>query len=152
MKYLLFLVFAALMTGCHYLMGEDGTAADVAERWAEAYFRCDYHEAEKLCTPESWRWLQFAASNTTQHDLDLIGERVVKVEFDDFFPQRNDTMMTVRLRVSHYLKPAAIGLKSTLGEDGVFDIVVVKRHDQWMVRMEGLPRSGRQSRDAGSDE
>ena len=146
-KTLYFLALLAIVTACDNIAADDQAAAEAAQRWAEAFFGCDYHQAEQLSTPESRRWLLFAASNTTQHDLDLVNGKAVEVSFDNYFPERNDTMATVRLGVSHYLKPGAIGRESTLAEDGIFDITVVKRNDQWLVRMEGLPRSGKQSRD-----
>ena len=71
MKKLLIWALALSLTACSMLRDDDQATA-VAVEWGEAFFNCDYHAAEALCTPESRRWLQFAASNTTQHDLDML--------------------------------------------------------------------------------
>ena len=96
MKVFFLFCTAFLMTGCSLVLTDDNEAMDVAARWAEAYFNYDFHEAEQYVTPESGRWLRFAASNTTEHDLQLAqedGEAIVDV--DDFFTEANDTLRIV---------------------------------------------------------
>jgi hypothetical protein len=55
-------------------------------------------------------------------------------------------MRLVTLNVTNSLKPSAQG-KAELVKNGTFKVVVVKREAGWQVRMAGLPRSGKQSRD-----
>ena len=145
MKKIALFAMAALLTACSIIEKDDNQATTVAEEWAEAYFNCDFHGAEALSTPESRRWLQFAASNTTQQDLDLLKQHAAEVEATDYFPDANDTLRVVELQVSHYLSPTLQEAKQE--EEGLFHITVVKRKGEWKVRMEGLPRSEKQSRD-----
>ena len=56
------LLLPLLLTGCHLADNHYQKAIDNAHDWAEAYFNNDFHEAERLSTPESGRWLRFAAS------------------------------------------------------------------------------------------
>jgi len=51
------------------------------------------------------------------------------------------------IEVSNYVRPTAIGSKPEVADKGLFLIPMVKRDGKWLVRMEGLPRSERQSRD-----
>lgn len=110
-------------------------------------FNCDYHAAEALSTPDSRRWLQFAASNTTQQDLDLLKQHAAEVEATDFFPEANDTLRVVELMVRNSVKPTIAGEEPSQIEKAMFRTTVVKRNGSWLVRMASLPRSEKQSRD-----
>ena len=127
-------------------MTGDQQARNAAEDWADAYFNCDFKDASGYVTPESQKWLQFAASNTTAEDLKLIQEASgAKVTASEGFDEANDTMRLVTLTVTNYL--TAQQQTSVLAKEGIFKVVVVKRNEDWQVRMAGLPRSEKQSRD-----
>ncbi len=147
MKHLKMMIGLLLLTGCGEATESDNAARQVAQAWGDAYFNCDYHEAEQYVTEESGKWLRFAASNTTESDLELLQRQQATVDADDYFPVATDTLRVVRLKVENYLSPTALGEASRQEEEGVFEVTVVKRADSWQVRMEGLPRSEKQSRD-----
>jgi hypothetical protein len=147
MKKLLILAMVLSLTACNLTNREDTLATDVAVQWGEAFFNCNYHAAQALSTPESRRWLQFAASNTTQQDLDLLKQHAAEVEATDYFPAANDTLRVVQLVVRNSLSPAVNGGAPLQVDEALFSVTVVKRNDQWLVRMASLPRSERQSRD-----
>ncbi len=147
MKHLLPFLTALTLTACGVVNDDEG-ALSTAESWGTAYFNCNYHGAADYCTPESERWLRFAASNTTEDDLQLLRDRHAEVAASDYFTIANDTLRVVTLHVDHYVKPALLGQQTTeQADDGQFQVSVVKRGRRWLVRMEGLPRSERQSRD-----
>ena len=146
MKKLTTFTLASMLAGCTLMGDSDYAVSQTAERWAEAFFSCNYHEAEQLSTPESGRWLRFAASNTTQQDLDILAQHTVEAEADT--PSAvNDTLRTLSLTVRNYLMPAAIGDSVKQLSQGIFHVTMVKRDGRWLVRMEGLPRSEMQSHD-----
>lgn len=147
MKKLLIWVLALSLTACSMLRKDDDQATAVAVEWGEAFFNCDYHAAEALCTPESRRWLQFAASNTTQHDLDMLRQQAAQVEATEFFPVASDTLRVVELMVRNSVSPTIHGGESAQVEEALFHVTVVKRNGSWQVRMASLPRSEKQSRD-----
>ena len=147
MKKLLIFAMVLSLTACNLTNREDTLATDVAVQWGEAFFNCNYHAAQALSTPESRRWLQFAASNTTQQDLDLLKQHAAEVEATDYFPAANDTLRVVQLVVRNNLSPAVNGGAPLQVDEALFSVTVVKRNDQWLVRMASLPRSERQSRD-----
>ena len=147
MKKLLILAMVLSLTACNLTNREDTLATDVAVQWGEAFFNCNYHAAQALSTLESRRWLQFAASNTTQQDLDLLKQHAAEVEATDYFPAANDTRRVVQLVVRNSLSPAVNDGAPIQVDEALFSVTVVKRNDQWLVRMASLPRSERQSRD-----
>lgn len=146
MKKLLIWALALSLTACSMLRDDDQATA-VAVEWGEAFFNCDYHAAEAQCTPESRRWLQFAASNTTQHDLDMLRQQAAQVEATEFFPEASDTLRVVELMVRNSVSPTIHGGESAQVEEALFHVTVVKRNGSWQVRMASLPRSEKQSRD-----
>ena len=146
MKKFQILLLTLSLTACNMIENDDQATA-VAVEWGEAFFNCDYHAAEALCTPESRRWLQFAASNTTQQDLDLLKKHAAQVEATDFFPEANDTLRVVELVVRNSVKPTVAGEEPSQIDKALFHTTVVKRNGNWLVRMASLPRSERQSRD-----
>lgn len=149
MKKFLLMTAAVLITACQGGIGGDEEALEVAERWGEAWFNCDYHDAANYCTPESEQWLRMAASNTTDEELQLLRdtESGAQADADDYFTIANDTLRIVTLHVSHALTLPALGKKASLLDDAEYHITVVKRNGQWKVRMEGLPRSEKQNHD-----
>ena len=147
MKKLLIFTLMLSLTACNMIQRDSNKATDVAVQWGEAFFNCDYHAAETLCTPESRRWLQFAASNTTQHDLDLLKQHAAEVESTDYFPEANDTLRIVELVVHNSIIPSIDAEKSSQEGQALFHVTVVKRNGSWLVRMAGLPRNEKQNRD-----
>ena len=147
MKKYLILSLTLALTACKMMQNDDDQATAIAIEWGEAFFNCDYHAAEALSTPDSRRWLQFAASNTTQQDLDLLKQHAAEVEATDFFPEANDTLRVVELAVRNSVKPTIAGEQPSQIEKAMFRTTVVKRNGSWLVRMASLPRSEKQSRD-----
>ena len=141
---LLCLLATLFMTGC---ANNDNEAEHVARQWGEAYFNYDFKHALDFVTPESERWLRFAASNITQADLDALQENgQATVDLDGYYPG-SDTTGTAYLNVSNWLCPDSIGRAGSRQELEAFQVSMVNRNGRWMVRMEGLPRSERQSHD-----
>ena len=149
MKVFFLFCAAILMSSCDFTSDHDQESIEAAVCWAEAYFNYDFHKAEEYATPESRRWLKFAASNTTEHDLQLVqqNENGATVEVEDFFPEANDTLRVVSLKVSNYVSSTLPAESAQLVDEGVFNITTVLRDGKWLVKMEGLPQSEKQSRD-----
>ena len=147
MKKLFILALSATLAACQLSTDSDEAAKDVAQQWAEAFFNCDFHEAESCSTPESSSWLHFAAANTMPHDIDLLNERNAQVESVQLQSAGSNTLRTAVLKVRDYVRPTALGDESQREAEGVFHVTMVLRDGRWLVRMEGLPRSEKQSLD-----
>ena len=63
-----------------------------------------------------------------------------------------DSMGTATVEVTDYLQKKAIEGGMQLVEEATFQLTVVEREGVYYVRMEGLPRSGTQSRGSAGDE
>ena len=146
MKQLLLFSVVILMVACELGMDGDQQARQVAGNWADAYFNCDFKDASGYVTPESQKWLQYAASNTTEEELKMLKNAGgARVSVDDSFDEANDTMRLVTLNVTNVLTTQQ--QKPVIAEEGTFKVMVVKRDGEWQVRMAGLLQSGKQSRD-----
>lgn len=138
------LLATLLTSGC---ADNDNEAEHVAREWGEAYFNYDFRHALDFVTPESERWLRFAASNITQSDLDALQDNGQATVAIDGYYAGSDTTGTAYLNVSNWLCPDSVGRAGSVQELASFQVSMVNRNGRWMVRMEGLPRNERQSRD-----
>ena len=146
MKLLLLFATAILVAGCDAGMTGDQQARNAVEDWADAYFNCDFKDASGYVTPESQKWLQYAASNTTEEELKMLKNAGgARVSVNNSFDEANDTMRLVTLNVSNVLTTQQ--QKPVLAEEGIFKVMVVKRDGEWQVRMAGLLQSGKQNHD-----
>ncbi len=147
MKQLLLFMGAILLAGCDGGMDGDQQAREAAGDWADAYFNCDFKDASEYVTPESKKWLLYAASNITAEELKQLQDAGgAKVTASEGFDEANDTMRLVTLNVTNSLKSNGQGTTEII-KDATFKVEVVKRDAGWKVRMAGLPRSEKQSRD-----
>ena len=149
MRPIFWLCATFLLLSCDLRPSADEAAMQAAVHWAEAYFNYDFHEAARYATDESGRWLQFAASNATEQQLQLLRNTAegATVEVDDFFATANDTLRVVTLHVNHFVAPTALGDSARLTDEALFQVTTVLRNGEWKVRMEDLPRSEKQSLD-----
>ena len=129
-------------------------ARNRVQAFAEAYFNYDFQRAAELVTPESMKWLRFAASNITQQDIDMLNaqETPTVVDVTDYWQAPGDSMGTATVEVTDYLQKKAIEGGMQLVEEATFQLTVVEREGVYYVRMEGLLRSGTQSRGSAGDE
>ena len=148
-KTFLQLTAALLLVACVPSQSDtDEEAQEAAIDFAEAYFNYDFKTAAKHSTPESEKWLRYAASNVTQEVVDLYNaqERRATTEVDDFY-WNNDTTATVVIRISHYVADDSIAAAPHIAEEGLFCLTIVRRDGKMLVRMASPLRSEKQSRD-----
>ena len=143
-------ILSILLASCQMFNDNTSGAADkVVISWADAYFNYDYKKALKYMTPESEKWIQFAASNITEEDVEFIRQQVnaAKAEIKEQHITESDTIGAMVISVSNYVQLGTIGKGNQVIDNGEFYIPLVKRDGQWKIRMEALPRNERQSRD-----
>ncbi len=150
-SFYIFFAATTLFSSCGLLPNSHEDAMETAWQWADAYFCHDYHTAKQYVTHESQKWLQFAASNVSQHDLDILRDQSVQVDVDHIEETGADSVLTAVLEVNNFVAPALLGQESVVQENGLFNITLVERDGRWLVKMDGLPRNERQSHDASSD-
>ncbi|MDD7318652.1 MAG: hypothetical protein SOZ80_01240 [Prevotella sp.] len=121
--------------------------SDVAEKFANEFFNLRYKNSAKYCTKESEQWLKFAASQIGEEDLAVLrnAEDGATVEIENV--ESGETESKVTVRVSNYFEADTIGKPGRIADEGLFRLSLVKENRTWKVRMEGLPRSEKRSRD-----
>ena len=149
MKYYLLSIMLLLLNGCQLHDDNGSGAVDKSlQEWAEAYFTFKYEDALEYMTPESEKWIRFAATNITEKDIDFINRQnnVVKVDILDRQISADTTCIS-RIRVSDFVQLGFVGQENKVVDQAEFQIPLVQRDGKWLVRMEGQLQSGRQSRD-----
>lgn len=138
----------SLFTSCFDNEEGSDVVDDAATCWADAYFNYDLKTAQRYVTPESRDWLSFLASNMTEADVEILRqqdeEAVVQLVSCE---QVDDSTWMATLTVSNFMMIDSLGQTGHMVGEAEFSVPVVQRNKRTFVRMEGLPRSGRQSRD-----
>lgn len=122
------------------------TSSDEIEQnvtaWADAYFNYHFDQASTLVTAESRQWLQYAASNVHEADVELLrqAEQGASITVNDIY-QDNDTSAQATITVENYLRMDTIGNAGQMIPQATFIIPLVLRNNRWMIRMVNLPRS-----------
>ena len=142
-KYVLFGVAAWLLNACSPSETDLNAAAkEQAQQFAEAYFNYDFDQARRFVTPESEKWLRFAASNVTQEDVDLINATSDQVSVAATDCQYQDDSTTcVRVIVYNAVLKGSLGRPAHTASEAEFVLTLVNRDGAYLVKLEGLPRN-----------
>ncbi|MBP5277188.1 MAG: hypothetical protein J6Z18_01665 [Prevotella sp.] len=149
----LLIVICALFFSCEQpVQRNEELLAEVADSFCVRYFNYDFVGASKYCTDDSQRWLQFAASNVTEKDLQILYEQETpaRIEVTDIAYHEPDTTAIVTVVVENYWDMDKIEDESRSlvhHRVGVFRFPLVRQQDIWRIRMEDLPQSGKRSHD-----
>ena len=119
------------------------------DSFATHYFNYQFEDALRFCTPESERWLVYAASNVHQADIDILKKlsQGAEIEIQDIDIEAGDTTATVRIVVRNFLRMDTIGTQGHMTKEATFVLPATYMDKHWKIRMEGLLRSERKSRD-----
>ena len=146
MKYYLLFALALIVDSCQLY---DENAVDAVDKplkaWSEAYFGFDYEEALDYMTPESGKWIRFAATNITEKDVSFINEhnKGAKVEIIDRQMMPGDTTCSARIRVSDFVLLGFVEQENKVIDVAEYQITLAKRDGEWQVKMEGPLQSGK---------
>lgn len=136
-------VFAGLMamTGCQPHEGsEDQLKADV-DSFATLYYNWHFPKAAKYCTPESERWLRYAASNVHEGDIEQLHQKPedATVEITDVDFGDDEVSAVVTLKVSNFLQMDTIGQEAHLIPQAEFQLPMKMKGEKWKVDLSKLP-------------
>ena len=143
-KYLLFMVAIMLLNACSQSAADPDAAVKAqAQRFAEAYFNYDFDKACRFVTPESEKWLRFAASNVTQEDVDMINatSAEVSVAVTDCQHQ-SDSVACVRVIVYNAVLKNNLEQPAYVADEADFALTLVNRAGDYLIKLESLPRNG----------
>jgi len=143
--FFLSIVVILTISACDFLEKEGSDMVDeAATQWAEAYFNYQYDRASRFVTPESRKWIRFAASNITEQDIEIIRqqESMAEVSLTDYL-QTDDSTWIATIEVNHFVMRDSLNQAGHLvNNDMEFQIKIVERDKRMYVKMEGLPQSG----------
>ena len=128
-------------TGCLPHEGsEEQLKADV-DSFATFYYNWHFPKAMKYCTPESERWLRYAASNVHEGDIEQLRQKAedATVEITDVDFGDNEASAVVTLTVKNFLQMDTIGQEAHLIPQAEFQLPMELHGDKWKVKLEKLP-------------
>ena len=128
--------------------GSEEQLREAVDSFAVSYFNYDFMKARRFCTEESEKWLQYAASNVHQADIDILREQeeAASVNIEDL-TITGDSTARVRISVHHFLRMDTIGKAGRMTDEATYALKAMIRQGKWYIRMEDLPRSEKPGRD-----
>lgn len=119
---------------------EEKETSIVVQNFAETFFNYDFGSAKQWTTPESMKWIKFAASNISQADLDIINTMNVaaRCETSDVV-LNNDTMAVAHISLLHatWIDKTE---KNVRTDNGSVSLYLRKRNGLWRVHLTEIPK------------
>ena len=138
-------VAALSLTSTSCLTNKEEREVPIEERvdsFATAYFNWRFHKAIKYVTPESEKWIRYAASQVHKADLELINsqEEGASIEIEDI-EHTDDSTANVRIKVSNYMRMDTIGKAGRMIDTAHFTLLARYQQSQrlWMIMLTELP-------------
>lgn len=141
------LAVALIATAAYSFMGcqphegsEDQLKADV-DSFATLYFNWHFPQTFKYCTPQSEKWLRYAASNVHQADVDALREKAddATIEIQDIDFGDDEVTATVHVNVAHFLQMDTIGKAARLIDQATFQLHMEIHEGKWKINLNTLP-------------
>lgn len=139
-------VSGLLITACSSHKDEP-QLKEAANGFAATFFNWQLNEALPYCTPESKKWIEYAGSQITQEDIDLLKaqDEGASHQLEDINYQAGDTTATVIVKVKNVMLLDSIGKSGMMMDKASFQIHLCYRNKQWKVLLTSLPRPMRNS-------
>ncbi len=143
----IFGIVLLIMTGIYALTGcqphegsEDQLKAD-ADSFATYYYNWHFPKAIKYCTPESERWLRFAASNVHEADITQLQQKAedATIEIKELDFADNETSAVVTLLIHNFLQMDTIGQEAHLVEQTSISLPMEIHQGIWKVKLDKCP-------------
>ena len=136
---LMVLCFSLVVVSCEYHAGSSRQLKKEVDSFAVYYFNWQFYNAIRFVTPESEKWMKYAASQVHQADIDLLQQKelpatceIKEISYDD---EHNTAIAHVTIH--DYLRMDTIGKAATIVDVADFDIplVYMPQKDQWIVNL-----------------
>ena len=127
---------------------EEEQAAKTATEFADHFFNYELKEAASLATDDSQKWISFFASNVEEATINLIRNQQegATVNLDDV-TINTSTMATATITVNNFVWSNGIENSPIVVKEARYTLYLRKENEKWLVRMDSLPQSERQSHD-----
>lgn len=144
------ITFCAVLFSCSVThRGSDDQLNSEVDDFATSYFNYNYKEAIRHCTPESRKWLIYAASNINDADINVLRnlKEGASIVINDYDFHDNDTTGFSLITVNNYMQLDTIGKAGHLIKKGDFRLPIVLRNKKWTIKMEAPLRNEKPNRD-----
>lgn len=131
-QHLFTLIMLFLLTCCT-LSSKEKDLKQTAESFAFNLYSWQLDHAMNQCTPFSKKAIQFLASNLSKQDVELIQAQEafpeVEVSFDN--PQKEDTLVTIYIKVQGALLMKQLGKPLQPTDNAYFSVNMIYRNNEW---------------------
>lgn len=128
--------------GCQPHEGSEAQLREGIDSFATYYYNWHFEKANLYCTPESEKWLRFAASNVHQADIDLLNHKTedATIEITDIDIHDDEVTADIHLDVTNYLQMDTIGTEAHHVDKASFVIPMTIHDGKWKVDLKGIPQ------------
>lgn len=131
-QHLFTLIMLFLLTCCT-LSSKEKDLKQTAESFALNLYSWQLDHAMSQCTPSSKKAIQFLASNLSEQDVALIQAQEaypeVEVSFDN--PQKEDTLVTIYIKVQGALLMKQLGKPLQPTDNAYFSVNMIYKYNEW---------------------
>ena len=114
------------------------------DSFAVYYFNWQFYHAVRFVTPESEKWMHYAASQVHQADIDLLQSKELPAscEINEIVYSEDDKTAIAHVTIQNYLRMDTIGKAATIVNTAQFDIPLIYQPetDKWIVEVNELLR------------
>lgn len=120
----------------------DEQLRDTASAFAQTYFNWQFNDALSHCSPSSQRWINYAASQVKQDDVDKLrsAEQGARSEIKKIHFEEGDSVASVVMKVENFLSMDSLGTVGHFVESATYTFQLVRQAKRWKVRLNELPR------------
>lgn len=133
--------FALAIVGCQPHEGSEEQLKEDVDSFATYYYNWHFEKALRYCTPESEKWLRYAASNVHQADIDLLHAKKedASIEIEDIDFLDDEVSANVSVTVSNFLQMDTIGTEAHHVSQATFQLPMVMHNGKWKIKLASLP-------------
>lgn len=138
-----------IIPSCRSTNNESKEIREIVDSFAICYFNWQYEKATKYCTQSSKKWLEFAASQVNNQDIEILRNqqdeptiKLISIDYNEL-----EQIATVQISANNFVESHGFGECPTKRENAIFNLKIVKEENKWKIKMEALPQSERQNPD-----
>ncbi|MBQ4030067.1 MAG: hypothetical protein II624_12985 [Prevotella sp.] len=132
------------LVACDFHAGSSRQLKKEVDSFAVYYFNWQFHHAVRFVTPESEKWMHYAASQVHQADIDLLQSKELPAscEINEVVYSEDDKTAIAHVTIQNYLRMDTIGKAATIVNTAQFDIPLIYQSetDKWIVEVNEILR------------
>lgn len=133
-----------VVSSCENHVGSSRQLKKQVDSFAVYYFNWQFHKAVRFVTPESEKWMSYAASQVHQADIDLLQQKELPATCEIMEITYDDKVFSAiaHVTIRNYLRMDTIGKVASVIDVADFDIPLSyhSQSDKWIVNINELPR------------